>query len=82
MMDGAYLGGKRGRDAAGKAPIVTAVATTAERRSGRLRLSQVATSVSAMDTRSGTEPDRRSVGSEPVCVNIFGLIGRRSGFGA
>jgi hypothetical protein len=45
-MDDTYLGGerpggKRGRGAAGKAPVVAAVETTAERRPRRLRLSVV-----------------------------------------
>ena len=45
-IDDAYLGGerpggKRGRGAAGKTPIVAAVETTAERKPGRLRLSVV-----------------------------------------
>src|SRR4051794_41641470 len=45
-MDDAYLGGerqggKRGRGAAGKTPIVAAVETTAERRPKRLRLTVV-----------------------------------------
>src|SRR5438270_2851298 len=45
-VDDAYLGGerpggKRGRGAAGKTPVVAAVETTAERKPGRLRLSVV-----------------------------------------
>ena len=45
-MDDAYLGGqraggKRGRGAAGKAPFVAAVETTAERKPRRLRLTVV-----------------------------------------
>src|SRR3954447_21515835 len=40
-MHDAHLGGERGRGAAGKAPFVAAVETTAERKPGRLRLTVV-----------------------------------------
>ena len=40
-MDDAYLGGKRGRGAAGKTPIVGTVETTAEGRPVRLKLRRV-----------------------------------------
>src|SRR5947209_15597807 len=69
-MDDAYLGGERGRGAAGKAPIVAAVETTAERKPRRLRLTVVKgfrkREVERL-AKAATEPGATVVGDGPSC---------------